>query len=138
MNIVDVIMERIRVLMSDMSYVWGKTNELSEWDSLAEIKANWSLLMDLATRAVLCVESVALQVKAELQLIATSEEKRKAAVAYLDGMIKLPVYLEWMDDMILGYIVDMTVRALNRKYGKTWDVSSRTKTAELYRENAGK
>ena len=138
MNIVDVIMERIRVLMSDTSYVWGKTNELSEWDSLAEIKGNWSLLMDLATRAVLCVESVALQVKAELQLIATSEEKRKAAVSYLDGMIKLPVYLEWMDDMILGYIVDMTVRALNRKYGKTWDVSSRTKTAELYRENAGK
>ena len=138
MNIVDVIMERIRVLMSDMSYVWGKTNELSEWDSLSEIKANWSLLMDLATRAVLCVESVALQVKAELQLIATSEEKRKAAVAYLDGMIKLPVYLEWMDDMILGYIVDTTVGALNRKYGKTWDVSSRTKTAEIYRENAGK
>ena len=138
MNIVDVIMDRLRALMSDMSYVWGKTNELSEWDSLAEIKANWSLLMDLATRAVLCVESVALQVKAELQLIATSEEKRKAAVAYLDGMIKLPVYLEWMDDMILGYIVDMTVRALNRKYGKTWDVSSRTKTAEIYRESAGK
>ena len=138
MNTVDVIMERIRVLMSDMSYVWGKTNELSEWDSLAEIKANWSLLMDLATRAVLCVESVALQVKAELQLIATSEEKRKAAVAYLDGMIKLPVYLEWMDDMILGYIVDTTVGALNRKYGKTWGVTNRTKAAEIYRENAGK
>ena len=138
MNTVDVIMERIRALMSDTSYVWGKTNELSEWDSLAEIKANWGLLMDLATRAVLCVEFVALQAKAELQLIATNEEKRKAAVSYLDGMIKLPVYLEWMDDMILGYIVDMTVRALNRKYGKTWDVSSRTKTAELYRENAGK
>ena len=138
MNIVDVIMDRLRALMNDMSYVWGKTNELREWDSLAEIKANWNMLMDLATRAVLCVESVALQVKAELQLIATSEEKRKAAVAYLDGMIKLPVYLEWMDDMILGYIVDMTVGALNRKYGKTWDVSSRTKTAELYRENAGK
>ena len=138
MNLMDLIMERVKTLMSDMSYVWGKTNELSEWDSLSEIKANWSLLMDLATRAVLCVESVAMQVKAELQLIATNEDKRKAAVSYLDGMIKLPVYLEWMDDMILGYIVDMTVRALNRKYGKTWDVSSRTKTAELYRENAGK
>jgi len=138
MNIVDVIMDRLRALMSDMSYVWGKTNELSEWDSLAEIKANWSLLMDLATRAVLCVESVALQVKAELQLIATSEEKRKAAVAYLDGMIKLPIYLEWIDDMVLGYIVDATVGALNRKYGKTWGVTNRTKAAEIYRENAGK
>ena len=138
MNIVDVIMDRLRALMSDMSYVWGKTNELSEWDSLAEIKANWNMLMDLATRAVLCVESVALQVKAELQLIATSEEKRKAAVAYLDGMIKLPVYLEWMDDMILGYIVDTTVGALNRKYGKAWGVTNRTKAAEIYRENAGK
>jgi len=137
-NIVDVIMDRLRALMSDMSYVWGKTNELSEWDSLAEIKANWSLLMDLATRAVLCVESVALQVKAELQLIATSEEKRKAAVAYLDGMIKLPIYLEWIDDMVLGYIVDATVGALNRKYGKTWGVTNRTKAAEIYRENAGK
>ena len=126
MNIVDVIMDRLRALMSDMSYVWGKTNELSEWDSLAEIKANWNMLMDLATRAVLCVESVALQVKAELQLIATSEEKRKAAVAYLDGMIKLPIYLEWMDDMVLGYIVDATVVALNRKYGKSWGVSCRT------------
>ena len=138
MNLMDLIMERVKTLMSDMSYVWGKTNELSEWDSLAEIKANWSMLMDLATRAVLCVEFVALQAKAELQLIATNEEKRKAAVSYLDGMIKLPIYLEWMDDMILGYIVDTTVGALNRKYGKTWGVSSRTKAAEIYRENAGK
>jgi hypothetical protein len=138
MNIVNTILERVRVLMDDMAFVWGKIDELSEWDSLAEIKSNWNLLMELATRAVVCVEATSADIRKELQVIATSEEKRKAAVAYIDTWIKLPPYLEWMDNMVIGYVVDTTVGALNRKYGKDWGVTSRSRAVEIVRENAGK
>ena len=36
----------------------------------------------------------------------TGAEKRAAVVAKLDDMIKLPSRLEWVDDIILGIIVD--------------------------------
>ena len=55
MNIVEKILAKVKALYSDLVYVWGKCDELSEWDSLAEIKANWALLQDVAARAVLCV-----------------------------------------------------------------------------------
>lgn len=76
MNIVDTILERVKVLMSDMFHVWGKINEFSEWDSLVEITGNWDLLMELATRAVICIEASCADIKKELQVMATSEEKR--------------------------------------------------------------
>jgi len=43
----------------------------------------------------------------------TGAEKRVAVVAKLDDMIKLPNRLEWVDDIILGIIVDNACKALN-------------------------
>ena len=43
----------------------------------------------------------------------TGAEKREAVVAKLDDMIKLPNRLEWVDDIILGIIVDSACKVLN-------------------------
>lgn len=40
-------------------------------------------------------------------------DKREAVVAKLDDMIKLPNRLEWVDDIILGIIVDSACKVLN-------------------------
>ena len=40
-------------------------------------------------------------------------EKKAAVVKKLDDMIKLPSYLEWVDDVIIGYIVDKACEKLN-------------------------
>lgn len=40
-------------------------------------------------------------------------EKRKAAIRLLDGFIKLPIYLEWADDIIIGWLIDRAVEKLN-------------------------
>ncbi len=131
MNIVEKILERVKALYSDLVYVWGKCDELSEWDSLAEIKANWALLQDVAARAVLCVEYCATEIKAELKVLVTSADKKKAAIAYLDAWIKLPVYMEWVDDMVLGWMVDSAVAALNKKYGQEWGLTSKEAVAKV-------
>ena len=131
MNIVEKILERVKGLMADMAFCWGKMDTLAAWDSLAEIKANWAMLVDLAPRVVLCVEFISSQLKAEVGTLAQSAEKRAAAVAYLDALLVLPPYLEWLDNMILGYLVDSVVAALNKRYGKDWGATSHERLAKL-------
>ena len=40
-------------------------------------------------------------------------EKKAAVVQKLDELIKLPFYLEWVDDMIISYLVDSVCSKLN-------------------------
>ena len=40
-------------------------------------------------------------------------EKKAAVVKKLDDMITLPSYLEWVDDIVIGYIVDKACEKLN-------------------------
>ena len=43
----------------------------------------------------------------------TGSEKKAAVVKRLDDLIKLPAYLEWVDDMIISYLVDQACEKLN-------------------------
>ena len=43
----------------------------------------------------------------------SGSEKRECVVKKLDDMITLPSYLEWLDDMIIGKLVDMACEKLN-------------------------
>ena len=50
-------------------------------------------------------------------------EKKAAVVKKLDDMITLPSYLEWVDDVIIGKIIDTVCKNLNEivghDFGKT-------------------
>ena len=41
-------------------------------------------------------------------------EKKAAVVKRLDDLIKLPSYLEWVDDMVISYLVDQVCEKLNQ------------------------
>ena len=52
---------------------------------------------------------------AETELAGKSGADKKAAVVKrLDELIKLPAYLEWVDDMIISYLVDQACEKLNK------------------------
>lgn len=40
-------------------------------------------------------------------------EKKAAVVKKLDDLIKLPYYLEWVDDMVISWLVDQACDKLN-------------------------
>ena len=46
----------------------------------------------------------------------SGKEKRDAVVKRLDDMIKLPFYLEWLDDKLIGILVDLCCDKLNQVY----------------------
>ena len=58
-------------------------------------------------------------------------EKKAAVVKKLDDMIKLPSYLEWVDDVIIGYIVDKACEKLNdfagHDFGNAEEISENQK-----------
>ena len=43
----------------------------------------------------------------------TGAEKKAAVVKKLDELIKLPPYLEWVDDMVIPYLIDQACEKLN-------------------------
>ena len=43
----------------------------------------------------------------------SGKDKKAAVVKKLDELIKLPVYLEWVDDMVISYLVDQACEKLN-------------------------
>ena len=62
----------------------------------------------------------------------SSAEKRAAVVKKLDDMITLPSYLEFVDDMIIGYIVDKACEKLNAFAGHNFgELKGLTEKQEL-------
>ena len=57
-------------------------------------------------------------------------EKRKAVIEKLDDMIVLPSYLEWVDDIIIGKLVDMVCDKLNDFAGHDFGDAELTETQE--------
>ena len=57
-------------------------------------------------------------------------EKRKAVIEKLDDMIVLPSYLEWVDDIIIGKLVDMVCDKLNDFAGHDFGEIELTETQE--------
>ena len=47
-------------------------------------------------------------------------EKKEAVVKKLDDLIVLPIYLEWVDDMVISYLVDQACDRLNAMTNKNF------------------
>ena len=50
----------------------------------------------------------------------TGAEKKAAVVKKLDDLIQLPAYLEWVDDIIIAYVVDQACKKLNELTNKNF------------------
>jgi len=51
--------------------------------------------------------------------------KLEAAVEFADKLIRLPFWLEWLDDNLLRLLFSMLVRKTNERYGHDWSVTDR-------------
>ena len=65
----------------------------------------------------------------------SGKEKREAVIKRLDDMIKLPFYLEWLDDKIIGIFVDLICDKLNNLYAHKF-ADAKPDVAQLVREIA--
>ena len=65
----------------------------------------------------------------------TSEEAQIAAEEYIDGLIKLPKWLEFADDIIIRGAIKTVVAYYNGKYGNDWDVGTKEKAKKFIEEN---
>ena len=43
----------------------------------------------------------------------SGKDKKAAVIKKLDELIKLPTYLEWIDDIVISYLVDQACEKLN-------------------------
>ena len=57
-------------------------------------------------------------------------EKKKAVIEKLDEMIVLPSYLEWVDDVVLSWLVDRVCDKLNLLTGHDFGEIKLTETQE--------
>ncbi len=129
LTLLEDLKTRVSTLYGDMSFVWENCNGIEKWDTWDEVCRNWDLIRELFPRGALCVEYCSEQIKAELKLVCTSEEKKAAAVAYIDDLIRLGFVGEIISDMVISYMVDAAVRMLNEKYGKEWGLTDTTAIA---------
>ena len=58
---------------------------------------------------------------AETNLVGKSGAEKKAAVIKkLDDLIQLPAYLEWVDDIVIAWLVDQACEKLNEFTGRNF------------------
>ena len=57
-------------------------------------------------------------------------EKKAAVIKKLDEMITLPSYLEWVDDMVLAWLVDKACQKLNEFSGHSFGDIELSETQE--------
>lgn len=68
---------------------------------------------DIFKMAIETVENICI----EAGVFGFGKEKKKAVVKFLDDIIRLPFYLEWLDGPAIGAIVDLLVSLIFPKKG---------------------
>lgn len=75
---------------------------------MSKLKELWEKYQALKVKVVEAVQLVEKEFKGK-----SGEEKREAAIHIMDDLIKLPLYLEWADNVLIGWLVDLAVEKLN-------------------------
>jgi len=74
--------------------------------------------VSIAMEAVVAVERLVADM-AEITT-PTGKEKREAVIKFIDDTVSLPFYLEPLDGIVVGIVIDAVVRSYNIKYGHGW------------------
>lgn len=72
-------------------------------------------VIDVLEEVIVLVERFARDVD-----VLSSKEKMEAAVDCIDDWVKFPFFLEWLDDIIIKYMVATIVEQKNKWFGKNW------------------
>lgn len=68
----------------------------------------------------------------------TGAEKKAYVVKTLDELIRLPLWLEPVDSVIFGALIDLICDKLNAKYGHIWgDIAAKNVMSVITEKGAG-
>ena len=122
MDMVKLLQDKLVILVEDYKVTKEKMDEISEWNSLAEVRANTIEIKEFIQRLVILMEAISTDVTGEIGAVVMSKDKRNAVVNAIDDMIKLPWFLEMFDGPAIGIVVDGICTALNTVFGNDWNV----------------
>lgn len=110
----------------DVELLKSKLKEYFEFSHLAQLieqlKVSGLKFSSLNILVMIINETVEMMEKVAYDIdgIAEGSDKRQAVVEFLDDIIKLPIWAEPFDGMIIGTLVDKTVKEWNDQDGKNW------------------
>lgn len=122
MDMVKLLQDKLVILVEDYKVTKEKMDEISEWNSLTEIRANTIEIKEFIQRLVILMEAISTDISGEIGTVVASKDKRNAVVNAIDDMIKLPWFLEMFDGPAIGIVVDGVCTALNTVFGNDWNV----------------
>ena len=122
MDMVKLLQDKLVILVEDYKVTKEKMDEISEWNSLTEIRANTIEIKEFIQRLVILMEAISTDVTGEISAVVMSKDKRNAVVNAIDDMIKLPWFLEMFDGPAIGIVVDGVCTALNTVFENDWNV----------------
>lgn len=123
MDMVKLLQDKLVILVEDYKVTKEKMDEISEWNSLTEIRSNTIEIKEFIQRLVILMEAISTDISGEIGTVVASKDKRNAVVNAIDEMIKLPWFLELFDGPAIGIIVDGVCTALNTVFGNDWNVA---------------
>lgn len=124
------IKEKAKELIVESKELYKSMDELKEWDSLGEIVNNISKLHEFLEKIVFTVELATKSLESDLKGI-QSGDKLDAAVGLLDDLIKLPWYLEVVDEIAFKLLISLVVDQINKRIGKDWDLDKIERVIKL-------
>jgi len=101
---------------------------LEEYFATPEMKELINKIQDggivnkLVTAGAVIIEAVKIAEKMVIDLgeIGAGSEKKEAVKAWIDKCVDLPFYLEMLDGIVAGIMIDAVVTYYNAKFGRQW------------------
>ena len=113
-NAVDALKNAVTSKLTDVT-----TTSKPAWKSLEDAFSNTGNLTEIASGLVLLTEAATEEVSQDPNVVVAGKDKQQAVVQILESWIKLPVFLEWLDDLVLPWLVNLVVGRYNEK-SKNW------------------
>ena len=112
------IEEAIQSFLANAKVIKASVEEIGKIDSLGKVFEAGKEITKLIKAIVALIE----RVQREFGGI-SGKERKKLVVQTIDNLIKLPFFLEAIDGLVIGFMVDNAVDWINDKYGHEWSDS---------------
>jgi uncharacterized protein YcbX len=111
-NPIEALKKRALEIIEEARSTFKEIDEAKEWKGITSFITNMKKVVKLTVKVVSAIEVAYHEVSVVVTGL-TSENKLDAAVQILDDVVKLPMYLEWMDQIILKTVISSVVEMIN-------------------------
>lgn len=115
----EIIKMKVEKFINQSKVLLSEIDEINEWRGYSKIILNIGKIVTFFENVVITVESIANQIKTELDDY-SGLDKLNAAVEIIDDFLDLPFWLELVDEYVLKIILSVVVHYLNEKHGHDW------------------